>query len=131
MREFPALNSQLDEAGQNLIFKKFFNVGFAADTPNGLLVPVIKAADKMDVFAVAKALAELSAQGARRQTTRRRHAGRGLHHLEPGRHRRHAVHAHHQFARGGHPRCVEVGDEAGVEGKAVRAAPDAAAVVLV
>jgi pyruvate dehydrogenase E2 component (dihydrolipoamide acetyltransferase) len=60
MREFPVLNSQLDETGQNLIFKKFFNVGFAADTPNGLLVPVIKAADKMDVFAVAKALAELS-----------------------------------------------------------------------
>jgi pyruvate dehydrogenase E2 component (dihydrolipoamide acetyltransferase) len=60
MREFPVLNSQLDEAGQNLLFRKFFNVGFAADTPNGLLVPVIKAADKMDVFAVAKALADLS-----------------------------------------------------------------------
>jgi pyruvate dehydrogenase E2 component (dihydrolipoamide acetyltransferase) len=60
MREFPVLNSQLDEAGQNLILKKFFNVGFAADTPNGLLVPVIKAADKMDVFAVAKALGDLS-----------------------------------------------------------------------
>jgi pyruvate dehydrogenase E2 component (dihydrolipoamide acetyltransferase) len=60
MREFPVLNSQLDESGQNLVFKKFFNVGFAADTPNGLLVPVIKGADKMDVFAVAKALGELS-----------------------------------------------------------------------
>jgi pyruvate dehydrogenase E2 component (dihydrolipoamide acetyltransferase) len=62
MREFPMLNSQLDEAGQNLIFKKFFNVGFAADTPNGLLVPVIKTADKLDVFAVAKALGELSSK---------------------------------------------------------------------
>ena len=60
MREFPVLNSQLDEAGQNLILKKFFNVGFAADTPNGLLVPVIKGADKLDVFAVAKALGDLS-----------------------------------------------------------------------
>jgi pyruvate dehydrogenase E2 component (dihydrolipoamide acetyltransferase) len=60
MREFPVLNSQLDESGQNLIYKKFFNVGFAADTPNGLLVPVIKGADKLDVFAVAKALGELS-----------------------------------------------------------------------
>jgi pyruvate dehydrogenase E2 component (dihydrolipoamide acetyltransferase) len=60
MREFPVLNSQLDEAGQNLLLKKFINVGFAADTPNGLLVPVIKATDKMDVFAVAKALADLS-----------------------------------------------------------------------
>jgi pyruvate dehydrogenase E2 component (dihydrolipoamide acetyltransferase) len=60
MREFPVLNSQLDESGQNLIFKKFFNVGFAADTPNGLLVPVIKAADKLDVFAIARALGDLS-----------------------------------------------------------------------
>ncbi len=60
MREFPVLNSQLDESGQNLVYKKFFNVGFAADTPNGLLVPVIKGADKLDVFAVAKALGELS-----------------------------------------------------------------------
>jgi pyruvate dehydrogenase E2 component (dihydrolipoamide acetyltransferase) len=60
MREFPVLNSQLDESGQNLIFKKFFNVGFAADTPNGLLVPVIKGADRLDVFAVAKALGDLS-----------------------------------------------------------------------
>jgi pyruvate dehydrogenase E2 component (dihydrolipoamide acetyltransferase) len=62
MREFPVLNSQLDEAGQNLLYKKFFNVGFAADTPNGLLVPVIKGADKLDVLAVAKALGELSAK---------------------------------------------------------------------
>jgi pyruvate dehydrogenase E2 component (dihydrolipoamide acetyltransferase) len=60
MREFPTLNSQLDEAGQNLLLKKFINVGFAADTPNGLLVPVIKAADQMDVFAVARALGDLS-----------------------------------------------------------------------
>jgi pyruvate dehydrogenase E2 component (dihydrolipoamide acetyltransferase) len=60
MREFPVLNSQLDEAGQNLLYKKFYNVGFAADTPNGLLVPVIKAADKLDVFGVAKALGDLS-----------------------------------------------------------------------
>jgi pyruvate dehydrogenase E2 component (dihydrolipoamide acetyltransferase) len=60
MREFPVLNSQLDEAGQNLLLKKFINVGFAADTPNGLLVPVIKATDKMDVFAVARALGDLS-----------------------------------------------------------------------
>jgi len=62
MREFPMLNSQLDESGQNLVFRKFFNVGFAADTPNGLLVPVIKATDRMDVFAIAKALGELSAK---------------------------------------------------------------------
>ena len=60
MREFPVLNSSLDESGQNLVFKQFFNVGFAADTPNGLLVPVIKEADRQDVFEIARALATLS-----------------------------------------------------------------------
>jgi len=60
MREFPVLNSQLDQSGENLLFKKYFNVGFAADTPNGLLVPVIKGADKLDVYGIAKALADLS-----------------------------------------------------------------------
>jgi pyruvate dehydrogenase E2 component (dihydrolipoamide acetyltransferase) len=60
MREFPVLNSQLDQAGENLLFKKFYNVGFAADTPNGLLVPVIKGADKLDVYGIARALGELS-----------------------------------------------------------------------
>ena len=60
MREFPVLNSQLDQAGENLLYKKFFNVGFAADTPNGLLVPVIKNADRLDVYGVAKALGDLS-----------------------------------------------------------------------
>jgi pyruvate dehydrogenase E2 component (dihydrolipoamide acetyltransferase) len=60
MREFPVLNSQLDQAGENLLYKKYFNVGFAADTPNGLLVPVIKGADKLDVYGIAKALGDLS-----------------------------------------------------------------------
>src|SRR4029078_1211414 len=60
MREFPVLNSQLDQAGENRLYKKFFSVGFAADTPNGLLVPVIKGADKLDVYGIAKALGDLS-----------------------------------------------------------------------
>ncbi len=60
MREFPVLNSSLDESGQNLVFKQFFNVGFAADTPNGLLVPVIKEADRKNVFEIAGSLATLS-----------------------------------------------------------------------
>jgi pyruvate dehydrogenase E2 component (dihydrolipoamide acetyltransferase) len=60
MREFPVLNSSLDESGQNLVFKQFFNVGFAADTPNGLLVPVIKEADRKNVFEIAGSLAALS-----------------------------------------------------------------------
>jgi pyruvate dehydrogenase E2 component (dihydrolipoamide acetyltransferase) len=60
LREFPTLNSSLDESGQNLVYKKYFHVGFAADTPNGLLVPVIKDANTKDVFEIARALAEMS-----------------------------------------------------------------------
>ena len=130
MREFPVLNSQLDESGQNLIFKKFFNVGFAADTPNGLLVPVIKGADKLDVFAVAKALGDLSgkARDGKLPGTDMQGAGFTISSLGGigGTH----VHAHHQFARSRHPRRFEVGDEAGVGWQAVRAAAHAAAVVL-
>ena len=58
--EFPNFNASLDDAGQNLVLKKYFHLGFAADTPNGLLVPVIRDADRKDVFAIAADLATLA-----------------------------------------------------------------------
>ena len=58
--EFPVVNSSLDAAGANLVMKKYVNIGFAADTPNGLVVPVIANADRMDVYRIARALGELS-----------------------------------------------------------------------
>jgi pyruvate dehydrogenase E2 component (dihydrolipoamide acetyltransferase) len=58
LREFPAFNASLD--GENIVFKKYFNIGFAADTPQGLLVPVIKSADQLDLFGIARALGDLS-----------------------------------------------------------------------
>ena len=60
LREFPMVNSSLDAAGQNLVFKKYVHLGFAADTPNGLVVPVIRDADKKDVYELARELAALS-----------------------------------------------------------------------
>lgn len=60
IKEFPNFNSSLEESGQNLILKKYFHMGFAADTPNGLLVPVIRDADRKDVFAIAGELATLA-----------------------------------------------------------------------
>ncbi len=60
LQEYPKFNSSLDAKGENLIFKKYYNVGFAADTPNGLVVPVIHGADKLSVFDIARQLAELS-----------------------------------------------------------------------
>jgi len=60
--EFPTFNASLDDSGQNLILKKYVNLGFAADTPNGLLVPVIKDILHKDIFDIAGELGELAAQ---------------------------------------------------------------------
>jgi pyruvate dehydrogenase E2 component (dihydrolipoamide acetyltransferase) len=60
LREFPRFNSSLDATGENLVFKKYFNIGFAADTPNGLVVPVIPNADALNLYEIARQLAALS-----------------------------------------------------------------------
>ena len=62
LKKFPAFNSSLDEKGENLILKKYYNIGFAADTPQGLVVPVVKNADKKSISEIAKEMGELSAQ---------------------------------------------------------------------
>jgi pyruvate dehydrogenase E2 component (dihydrolipoamide acetyltransferase) len=62
LAEFPAFKSSLGDDGKNLVMKQYVHLGFAADTPQGLVVPVIRDADKMDVYEIASALAELSAR---------------------------------------------------------------------
>jgi pyruvate dehydrogenase E2 component (dihydrolipoamide acetyltransferase) len=61
LKEFPRVNSSLSENGESLVYKNYFHLGFAADTENGLMVPVIRDADKMDIYELAQKLAELSA----------------------------------------------------------------------
>ncbi|PPQ28915.1 dihydrolipoyllysine-residue acetyltransferase [Rhodoblastus sphagnicola] len=60
LKEFPDFNSSLSPAKDALIHKKYWNIGFAADTPEGLVVPVIKDADKKGVLQIARELVELS-----------------------------------------------------------------------
>jgi pyruvate dehydrogenase E2 component (dihydrolipoamide acetyltransferase) len=60
LQEFPTLNGSLDPSGQNIIIKKYIHLGFAADTPNGLVVPVIRDAHKRDVYELARELGVLS-----------------------------------------------------------------------
>jgi pyruvate dehydrogenase E2 component (dihydrolipoamide acetyltransferase) len=62
LKKFPAFNASLDAAGENLILKHYYHIGFAADTPNGLVVPVVKNADKKGVAEIAREMGELSAQ---------------------------------------------------------------------
>ena len=58
LKEFPIFNSSLD--GEDLILKRYYNIGFAADTPGGLVVPVIKDADRKGLLDIARELTELS-----------------------------------------------------------------------
>ncbi|CAJ0860761.1 Dihydrolipoyllysine-residue acetyltransferase component of pyruvate dehydrogenase complex [Ralstonia mannitolilytica] len=58
LKKFPTFNASLD--GDNLVFKQYYHIGFAADTPNGLVVPVIRDADKKGLIDIAKEMAELS-----------------------------------------------------------------------
>jgi pyruvate dehydrogenase E2 component (dihydrolipoamide acetyltransferase) len=60
LAHFPVVNSSLDASGQNLVMKKYMHLGFAADTPNGLVVPVIRDADKKDIYEIARDLSTLS-----------------------------------------------------------------------
>jgi pyruvate dehydrogenase E2 component (dihydrolipoamide acetyltransferase) len=60
LKKFPEFNASLD--GENLILKQYYHIGFAADTPSGLMVPVIRNADQKGVLAIAKEMGELSAK---------------------------------------------------------------------
>jgi pyruvate dehydrogenase E2 component (dihydrolipoamide acetyltransferase) len=60
LQEYPLFNSSLDARGENLIYKKYFHVGFAADTPHGLMVPVIRDANRKDIYEIAREVATLS-----------------------------------------------------------------------
>ncbi len=60
IREFPQFNASIDDQASEIVYKKYFNMGFAADTPNGLLVPVIKDADHKSVIQLSREIVELS-----------------------------------------------------------------------
>jgi len=64
LRTLPQFNASLDESGSALVFKKYFHIGVAVDSPRGLLVPVIRGADTKDIAQIATEIAEVS-QAAR------------------------------------------------------------------
>lgn len=62
LKHFPDFNASLDTSGENLVLKKYIHIGVAVDTPNGLMVPVIRDVDKKGIVQLAKELAEVSAK---------------------------------------------------------------------
>lgn len=62
-RKFPALNAMIDEANNEIVYKKYYNIGIATDTDNGLIVPVIKDADRKSIWMIADAIRDLAGRG--------------------------------------------------------------------
>ena len=62
LQQFPEFNASLDASGENLVLKKYFHVGVAVDTPDGLMVPVLRDVDKKGLVQLAKELGEVSAK---------------------------------------------------------------------
>lgn len=60
LREYPVLNASIDDENEEIVYKHYYNIGIAADTPNGLVVPVIKDADRKSMLMIAKEISELA-----------------------------------------------------------------------
>jgi pyruvate dehydrogenase E2 component (dihydrolipoamide acetyltransferase) len=69
LKEFPHFNSSLDRTGEALVLKRYFHIGVAVDTENGLVVPVIKHADRKGLFELARELEDLSTRARSRKLT--------------------------------------------------------------
>ena len=102
LKKFPDFNASLD--GDNLIVKRYYNIGFAADTPNGLVVPVVKDADRKGVHRDRQRDGRAVRRRRARASSARRHGGRQLLDLSLGGIGGTALHADRQRARGGDPR---------------------------
>lgn len=62
-RQFPVMNAMIDEEKQEIVYKKYYNIGIATDTDNGLLVPVIHDADRKNVWSIASSIKDLAVRG--------------------------------------------------------------------
>ena len=128
LKKFPEFNASLD--GDNLIFKKYYNIGFAADTPNGLVVPVIKNADQKGLIAIAKEMTELSAKAREGKLGPADMQG-GCFSISSLGGIGGVLHADHQRAGSVDPGRLPVEHTPGVGRQAVHSAPDPAAVAVV
>ncbi|WCF06066.1 2-oxo acid dehydrogenase subunit E2 [Paenibacillus thiaminolyticus] len=62
-RQFPAMNAMIDEANNEIVYKKYYNIGIATDTDNGLIVPVINDADRRSIWMIADSIKDLATRG--------------------------------------------------------------------
>ncbi|HIA35671.1 MAG TPA: branched-chain alpha-keto acid dehydrogenase subunit E2 [Flavobacteriales bacterium] len=69
LQEYPMFNSSLDETGDNLVIKKYYHIGIAVDTEDGLVVPVVNDVDKKDIFQLAEELSKISEKARTKKLT--------------------------------------------------------------
>ncbi|KXS32141.1 MAG: Acetyltransferase component of pyruvate dehydrogenase complex [Candidatus Gallionella acididurans] len=69
LQQFPEFNASLDAGGENLVLKQYFHIGVAVDTPDGLMVPVLRDADKKGIVQLARELGEMSARAREKKIT--------------------------------------------------------------
>ncbi|MEO8332181.1 MAG: 2-oxo acid dehydrogenase subunit E2, partial [Gallionella sp.] len=69
LQQFPEFNASLDASGENLVFKQYFHIGVAVDTPDGLMVPVLRDVDQKGIVQLAKELGEISARAREKKIT--------------------------------------------------------------
>ena len=99
LEKFPALNCSIDMTQQEVVYKKYVNVGVAADTPRGLVVPVILNADQKTVTQLSVELTEMAARARSRQAVAGGDDRRDVHDHQSGRDRHRTLHADHQRSR--------------------------------
>ena len=120
LRAFPRVNSSLDLEREELVIKRYVHVGVAVDTEHGLLVPVLRDADRKTTREIAAEIADARRARPGAEARPPGHAGGQLHRDQRGRHRRRRLHAHRQPPRGGHPRRRPEPGGAGAAGGASR-----------
>jgi pyruvate dehydrogenase E2 component (dihydrolipoamide acetyltransferase) len=69
LQKYPEFNASLDSSGENLVIKQYFHIGVAVDTPDGLMVPVLRDVDKKGIVQLAKELGEVSAKAREKKIT--------------------------------------------------------------
>jgi len=67
LKQYPYLNSSVEDEHEEIILKKYYNIGVAADTPDGLIVPVVKDADQKDIFTIAQEIENLTEKAQLRE----------------------------------------------------------------
>ncbi len=108
LQEYPEFNASLDASGENLILKKYFHLGVAVDTPNGLMVPVIRNVDQKGIYELSAELAEIALKTREGKLSPSEMQGGCFSISSLGGDWGNSVHPDRERTRGSHPGCGKI-----------------------